>query len=286
MSPLHTGRPPAPHDLWSAWTVDLWTAASFATVCVLYAVGRHRRRVRRQSSRSDVLFVAGLGAAGLALLSPLDTVAAALASAHMVQHLLLVLVAAPLLAASRPAATLLAGTPTRVRRGIGRWRHRLRLRRPVTARARHPLPAFLVYVGTLWFWHASVPYQRALDHGYVHVLMHATFLGAGLLLWAALLDAAATPDAAAGGVLLAFAVSFQGAFLGALLTFADTAWYPGYAESTDRWGLTPVADQQLAGALMWVPGGLVHILAALALLVRWVTESDSEERFRPARTGP
>lgn len=273
--PLHPGRPPAPHDLWAAWSPDPWTTASLALACALYAVGVLRRRVQPPSARPDVLFVAGIGALALALLSPLDTASAALASAHMVQHLVVVLVAAPLLAASEPGATLLRGAPWRLRRAVGRIRHRLRLGRSLTARIRHPVAAFLAYTGVLWFWHAAVPYQAALDQRFVHGLEHAGFLLAGLLLWTVLLASARAPlTAPPAGILLSFGVAMQGALLSALLVFATTPWYPGYAESTEAWGLTALADQQLAGALMWVPGGLVHVAVALVLLVRWVSASD------------
>jgi len=278
MIPIHAGLPPAPHDLWSAWAPDPLAAMALATMTLVYAAGVGRRRVRLPARR-DVLFGAGLLAVGLALLSPLDTASAALASAHMTQHLLLTLVAAPLLTLARPGATLMQGLPRPLRRGVGRARVRLGLTRQRTDLVRRPVPALVFLTATLWTWHGSVAYQASLQHAAWHWLEHAMFLAAGILFWAVVVDAARGADAApAQGVLLLFGAAMQGVFLSALLTFADTPFYPGYLDSTAAWGLTPIDDQRLAGALLWIVGGVVHLPAALTLWVRWIAGSDEPRR--------
>jgi putative membrane protein len=271
----HPGQPPQPHDLWSDWSLDPLVVMGITLVGTAYHIGRQRGRRRPRDAWRDRCFAAGLVAVAVALLSPLDQMSNTLASAHMVQHLLLVLVAAPLLAASTPSTALVRGTPAVVRRTIGRWRVRTGLTRRNTGLFRHPGAVWLLHVGSLWFWHASVPYDVALEHDLVHALEHATFLLTAVLFWG-LVVYASRPGGLSPGfvVVLLFATAMQSVFLSALLTFAGTPWYSGYADTTHAWGLTPLADQQLAGVIMWIPGGVVYVVTALALIVAWIKQSE------------
>lgn len=274
---LHPGAPPQPHDVWGAWSLEPLAVLGILVVSSLYVAGRISGR-HRVSSRRDACFAAGVLVVAAAVLTPLDAMSSALASAHMVQHLLLVLVAAPLLALSAPGTTLMRGAPRGVRRSVGRARVRLRLTRRTTQLLRNPVLAWLLHLAALWFWHASVPYQAALDNEVVHDLEHATFLLTALLLWAVVVEAGRTGYTSPGlAVLLVFGTAMHNVFLSALLTFARTPWYPGYADSTEPWGLTQLADQQLAGAIMWVPGGLVYFGTAMTLLVLWLRSSEGGE---------
>jgi putative membrane protein len=268
----HPGRPPVPHDLWSAWNADPLVVVGLVVAAWVFWSGRRRARTTRGTPRA-VYFSLALLVLAVALLSPLDALSRALASAHMAQHLLFTLVAAPLLALSAPASTLVRGAPAVVRRTAGRWRHRLHLTPRKTALLRHPAVAWLLYVGTLWFWHGAVPYDAALASEPLHVLSHATYLASGVLFWRVIVDSARSRGISPGlGVLLAFGAAMQSVFLSALLTFAATAWYSGYTHTTAPWGLEPLADQQLAGAVMWIPGGLIYLGTALALLAAWLRE--------------
>jgi putative membrane protein len=281
----HSERPPMPHDLWETWNTDPLLLAGLFLAASLFWSGRRRARTTHGSPRSAFFALAVITLA-VALLSPLDALSEALASAHMVQHLLITLVAAPLLALSAPGSTLLRGTPTPVRRAAGRWRGRLRLTPRNTAWLRHPVLAWLLYVGTFWFWHAALPYDAALASESVHIVSHATYLITGVLFWRVLIDSARGRAISPGlGVLLAFAAAMQGVFLSALLTFASTPWYAGYAETTAPWGLEQLADQQLAGAIMWLPGGVVYLGTALTLLVTWIRQSGPGDLLPLERDG-
>jgi putative membrane protein len=221
----------------------------------------------------------------VALLSPLDALSSALASTHMVQHMLLVLVAAPLLALSAPSSTILRGSPLAVRRANGRWRRRLRLTHGNLRPLRHPVAAWLLHVGVLWFWHAAVPYDAALDSAPLHILEHASFLATAVLFWHAVIGPRSPERVSKGlGVLLVFAMAMQSVVLSLLLTFARTPWYSGYAQTTAPWGLEPLADQQLAGVIMWIPAGAVYLLTALALLVAWVRATEPHDQDAVAST--
>ncbi len=263
----HAGRPLAPHDLWGAWNTDVVLLGGLALTAWAYARGRRGPRRPSDAWRARCFAVA-LGAVAVALVSPLDALSGVLASAHMVQHVLLLLVAAPLLALSSPGATLLRGAPRSLRRATGRWRRRLR---PLG----NPAAAWALHVATIWFWHAAVPYDAALHNHALHVAEHVTFVLTGLAFWRAVVGARGRVSNGLG-ILLVFTMAMQSVFLSALLTFASSPWYSGYASTTAAWHLDPLQDQQLAGVIMWIPAGLVYLGVALALLVRWIHATEGE----------
>jgi cytochrome c oxidase assembly factor CtaG len=185
-----------------------------------------------------------------ALISPLCRLAASLASAHMIQHVLIVAAVPPLL--------LLGAAPVTLR---------------PAGRAGHPALAAGLYAAAIWLSHLPAIYQAALLEPAIHLLLLACQLAAGLLFWQVLLRPAAAPgtqrNARLGGALLmAFATFMHTSLLGALLTFASAPWYPLYELRPQAWGLTPLADQQLAGVIRWVPMSALYLAAGLTLLAR------------------
>ncbi|HEX5723095.1 MAG TPA: cytochrome c oxidase assembly protein [Acidimicrobiia bacterium] len=193
-------------------------------------------------SRRSLLIA--LAVMAMALLSPLEEMAHALASAHMVQHLLLILVAAPLLSKA-------------IRFTLPKW-------------VSPPL-AWLLHTATIWFWHAAGPYNAAVVNPLLHGLEHLSFLGTAVVFWR-VVGIGRQPEGI--GVLLVFAMALQSVFLALLLTFADTPWYWVYSATTRAYGLDPLADQQLAGVIMWVPAGLVYTGIGLKLLLTWIRQHD------------
>lgn len=266
----HAGQAPAPHDIWGNWNLDPILLLGLAV-----ALWIHRRG--RPDPRRATLFTGAVATVAVAVISPLDAMSRALASAHMVQHLLLVLVAAPLLALSAPSGPLLRGSPRLARHAAVRWRRRLKLDRARLRFLRTPVTVSLLHAAALWFWHAAVPYDAALRSHPLHVLEHASFLVTGVLFWGVVLGSRAAGRVSNGyAVLLVFAMAMQSVILSLLLTFAPTAWYSSYATTTRAWGLEPLADQQLAGAIMWVPAGLVYLGVALALFAAWLNRSEAD----------
>jgi putative membrane protein len=274
----HPGQPPAPHDLWGAWNLHPVLLGGFLLAAWAYWRGQTSGPRRPVDSWRARCFTVALVALGLALLSPLDALSNALASAHMVQHLLLLLVAAPLLALSAPSSAILRGSPLAVRRASGRWRRRLGLTHGNFAVLRHPAAVWLLQVGVLWFWHAATPYDAALDNQFLHLLEHASFLVTAVLFWHVVVGVRGAARVSGGlGVLLVFAMAMQSVFLSVLLTFARTPWYSGYATTTASWGLDPLTDQQVAGVIMWIPAGGIYLTAALVLLVTWIRATERED---------
>lgn len=278
----HAGRPPAPHDVWTSWNLDPLLLVGGAIVAILYARGHAGRRSTRPRGRM-VAFVGALVALGVALLSPLEAMASALASAHMVQHVLLVLVAAPLLALAAPSTPVLRGLPPAVVRfgarcvrslGGGPWLGRL---------LRQPALVWVLHVAILWVWHAAGLYDAALGNEAVHVLEHGSFLVTGVLLWRLVIGPRRNPGQQGAGILVVFGLAVQSVLLSALLTFANEPWYQGYASTTSAWGLTPLDDQHLAGVIMWIPAGVIHAGTALALLVTWIRSTDTDHPTARAR---
>ena len=274
----HPGQPPAPHDLWSAWNLHPVLLGGLVLTGWAYWRGQTSGPRRPVDSWRARCFTGALVAVGLALLSPLDALSGALASAHMVQHLLLLLVAAPLLALSAPSSAILRGSPLALRRASGRWRRRLGLTHGNLGVLRHPAAVWLLSVGVIWFWHAAAPYDATLDNQLLHVLEHASFLVTAVLFWQVVVGVRGAARVSGGlGVLLVFAMAMQSVFLAVLLTFARTPWYSGYAATTAPWGLDPLTDQRLAGVIMWIPAGGIYLVVALALLVAWIRATERED---------
>jgi putative membrane protein len=227
-------------------------------------------------------FLAGTVVLAVALLSPLDSVSAELFSVHMVQHIVLILVAAPLLVAGAPLAPLLWAFP-------GDWRARLgRLWQRPSFRAAgslvtHPLIVGLLGTSVLWLWHTPSLYQAALRTEALHAAEHGSFLAAALLFWWVVLSPGRRHGRPGAAFLLVFVAMLQSGALGALITFARAPWYAIHADSVTSWGLTPLEDQQLAGVIMWVPMGTVYLVAALWLVATWLR---SLERSSPANECP
>ncbi len=221
-------------------------------------------------------FVAGLVTIILALVSPLDTVNETLFAAHMSQHLLLMLVAAPLLVLGVPSVPFLWALPLTSRRALGHWWKGATGARAVWHALTHPLVVWSLNVAALWVWHLPVCYQMALESAPVHAAEHACFLGTSLLFWWAVFHPSGRRRLGGGmSVLYVFAMGMQMSILGALLTFSTALWYPAQEASSAAWGLTPLEDQQLAGVIMWIPSGVLYLIAAAALFLIWMRDAEA-----------
>jgi cytochrome c oxidase assembly factor CtaG len=228
----------------------------------------------------------GLVAVAAALVSPLDAAADHLLSAHMAQHLLLVVVAAPLLIVGSPVLAMSRLLPKGWRRATRPWGRSGPIR--VACRTlTNPVASLFLVTAVLWAWHVPLLYEAAVENPILHVVEHASFLGTALLFWWVALQPSGPRRLSRGAdVLYVFAGALQSGALGALLTFASSPIYSLYAHRTAAWGASPVSDQQLAGLLMWVPSFVVHLLAAGALFVAWLRASEREAWRADGRAQP
>ncbi|MDB4883119.1 MAG: hypothetical protein JWL95_1885 [Gemmatimonadetes bacterium] len=269
----HSGRVPEPHDLWRAWTFAPVVVALLVLSAWLYARGlralwRQAGIARGIARWRAACFAAGTFVAALALLSPIDAVGAALFSVHMTQHMLLVVVAAPLLMLGDPLTPAIWSLRIGARRRIGLAWRRARATQSIWRQLRRPLVAWALHVGALWLWHLPRLYDVALRDERVHVLEHATFFLTALLFWAPLADRRRVLRLGVGaGTLYLFAAALQCTLLGALMTFARRPWYVAHYGTTAAWGLTPLEDQQIAGLIMWIPAGLAYLVALLPFVL-------------------
>jgi cytochrome c oxidase assembly factor CtaG len=268
----HPGAALEPHDLWRAWTAAPGVVGGCLLGAVLYVRGV--RAVRRRAGTRLVppwrtrSFALAIVALLVALVSPLDALAGSLFSAHMVQHLLLVMVAAPLLVVGDPMTAMLWALTPRARRGVGLWWRRRRALRAAWRTVASPGGAWVLHVIALWIWHVPSLYDGAVADGAVHVLEHLTFLLTALLFWWVPFKAHGRRIGAGTALIYLFGAVLQGTILGALLALARHPLYTVHFGTTRAWGLTPLEDQQLAGLLMWVPAGLVYVAALVPLALR------------------
>jgi putative membrane protein len=217
------------------------------------ALAERERHHTRTAPWRRACFYTGWVVGAAALISPLCALSVSLFSARLGQHMILEMIAAPLIALGLPAR-FFSGTP--------RFR--------ISAGGPHrELIAASVFAMTLWFWHAPGPYAATFHSAVIYWLMHVTAFGAALWLWRAVLEA---PGERIGGFLAALsATTLQMGFLGALLTFSVRPFYANHAVSSWAWGLSPVDDQQLGGIIMWIPTGVIFVTAivvAVALALR------------------
>lgn len=284
----HTGRAPAPHDLWRSWGIEPTVVIPLFLTAWLYSRGvenvwRRAGRGRGVRTAQAAAFAGGIATLFVALVSPLDRVAEALFAAHMTQHLLLIAVAPPLLVLGAPQAGLAWGVPGRFRRPFARWWHRRTVVRAGLRAVEAPLPAVALHAVALLAWHVPAAYDAAVANPWVHALEHASFLGTALVFWWAVLHRRGSLRRVPGVAMLAlFAITVESGVLGALLTFSPTPWFAAHLATTAAWGLTPLEDQQIAGLVMWVPGSLAYLAAVAWLFVRWMNASDARPAAAPA----
>jgi cytochrome c oxidase assembly factor CtaG len=271
-----------PPGLWRAWSFGPMAVVTLAGAAVVYARGwaviRRRRASPVVSGRQAAAYFIGLGLLAAAAVSPLDAAATTLLSAHMGQHLIFLLVAPPFIVYGRPGLVLALGLPGPVRRRLSAFAGR---NRGVLRSVRNPILVFAVSVGVLWGWHLPAVYQAAVRNPTLHAAEHLTFVITGLAFWSLVIDHGARRRLGyAGGMVLVFTAMLASAALGALITFSPVVLYPLYQAGAGLWGTSALADQQLAGAVMWVPPGLLYLVVIAVLAQRWF--EDVERRMRRA----
>ncbi|HEY7663068.1 MAG TPA: cytochrome c oxidase assembly protein [Xanthobacteraceae bacterium] len=253
----YCGAPPVPAGLWGSWNLDPVLISALLGIGIAYAASQHW--ARRNSDRvrgpwEETFFYAGWIIGSLAVISPLCPLSVALFAARVGQHMILTLIAAPLIILGRPSVmfeALAAAIPqSKVFGCFGR---------PARVLASAPA-ATILFAAFLWLWHAPGPYDATFESDLTYWTMHVTLFGSALLLWSALLDTGFSGRLKAIGC--GFATSIHMGILGFLITFASRALYAAHFGTTWPWGLSELQDQQLGGLIMWIPGCGVFLIAA------------------------
>jgi len=243
-------------------------ALLFISIAYVTGVVRFRRHARG-TRQPAVMHTLAIGAAllliELALASPLDELADQLLSAHMVQHLLLMLAAAPLLVWARALPYVVWSLPMPVRKGISYVWNRAGISR-LDRLLKTPAVSWLAFCGTVLLWHVPAIYRWAVGEELRHSLMHLSFLGSAFLFWSVVLD----PDHKRrlnhfARALFVLSAALVTGLPGALICFARQPLYILTANGSRHDGLTVLADQQLAGLIMWIPMDIFLFGVAMAL---------------------
>jgi len=265
--------PPTVVRLLTAWSAEPALLPLAAAGAAYVAAARRASRPGRPwPTRRTLAFLAGLAALAAALASGLHAYSGGALYAHMLQHLLLTLGAAPLLAHGAPATLALRAVRGAARRRAAAVLARSRLTRPGVAA--------VLLVGVLAGWHVPALYDAALTVAWVHALEHATLVAAGFLFWTAVLGAAPGRPAGAAARLAALAAVMPPmALLGAVLMTSERVVYAPYALAAERWGTSALADQQAGAGVMWV-GGALTMTAALVLVVWRALVAEHERQLR------
>ncbi len=259
----------------SYWTYDPWVVAPLYACGAGYLVGTQRLWTRAGpfhgiSGRQVACFWAGWSALALALISPLHWWGERLFVAHMVEHCILIAVAAPLIVAARPTAAFLWSVPRKLALAFAacmHWRPAASVWRALI----NPWNAAVLHGAVLWAWHMPLLYRLTLADIAWHRLEHLSFLLTAMLFWWSLWRGG--HHAAKLGAL--FLTTLHSGLLGLLLTLSPRLWYPAQSILADEWGLTALQDQQLAGLVMWVPMSCVYTAAALVVASVWISRSST-----------
>jgi putative membrane protein len=272
--PLSESEPPA---FLPSLSFEPWVVTCLLASAAFYGVGLARlwRRAgpgRGVHRRRALAFAGGWLATVVALISPLDALGNRLFSAHMVQHEVLMIIAAPLFVLGRPLGVWAWSLPFAWRRAVGRFFHRPGWRTPWLALT-GPLAAWLVHALALWLWHLPALFEAALASPAVHTLQHTSFLLAALLYWWSVAGRGADGPHRGAAMLSLFTTMVHTGALGALLALSPMPWYPAYAGRTLAFGIDPLEDQQLGGLVMWIPAGFAYVVCGLATAAYWLGRS-------------
>ena len=299
-----------------SWDLRLDVIVIPLVLGMLYTVGWWRLRKRTQRSRHLrrksggnelaarwrlVSYLGGLVIVAVALMSPIDVLGGQLFFMHMIQHLLLIMIAPPLLLIANPMPFILWGLPSNWRRKTGQWIATLL---HGESSFRHGLKA-ITGAGVIWLlwtisvigWHDPNMYNAALRSEFVHDLEHLTFFVASMLFWWHITGAGPRIHkqfGLIGRTALVLAAIPPNMALGVVLAFSGGVIYSYYEAVPRLWGLDPVTDQQIGGVIMWIPGSMMYIIAALVLIAKLLKEEADKPiltqsvgaGFKPAPTLP
>jgi cytochrome c oxidase assembly factor CtaG len=273
-----------------AWHFEPLVVAPLVVTAALYVLGwrtASRRMPDRFDARHLVATMGGLLTIVVALVSPLEAVSARLLSAHMTQHLLLMMVAPPLLWMGKPVAPVLLGLPTPVRRTVVRAARAVPGARLLRHLLANPAVTWVAFVAAFWAWHVPALYELALRSDAWHHVEHACFFVTAGLFWRPVIRPGPGRSSWPRWAMIPYLVlaDVQNGALAAILTFADHVLYPTYQTVPRLWGLSALEDQAIAGVIMWVPGSLPFLLSVLWLVAMTLTAPQPGLRRPAPRAG-
>ena len=277
-----------------SWPIEPWVLLGVELTAILYLWGAPRRHPNlppplwgrvgvggwSAARCRAIAFWSGLGVIVFALDTPLESLARQLFWAHMTQHLLLIVVAAPLLVIGSPWLQIWRGLPLSIRRPVAKTvvKHpAFAVVRSAVATITAPVAAWVLSSANLWFWHWPAAYDLTLRNHLVHHLEHGLFLGLGILFWAQVIDA--HPFHARLSqfrrVVFVFTAMIQSWALAAVLAFATGPFYVYALLPRRPGGISALTDQQFGAGIMWVPGSITYSIVFIACFYLWFGEEDA-----------
>ncbi len=218
-------------------------------------------------------YIAGLLVVALALVSPFDVLVQQLFFMHMIQHLLLIMIAPPLLLLPNPLPFLLWGLPARLRLAVGGMLNSVIHKQSAVGRALRllttPVAVWFIFVATIIGWHDPSFYNAALRSDWVHDLEHVTMFAAGMLYWWLVTGAGPRLHknlSRVAKIAFILAVIPPNMALGIVLAFSQQPIYGFYNDMPRLWGISALDDQRISGVIMWIPGNMMHFMTALAII--------------------
>lgn len=272
----------------SNWPLE-WPLAAIVAAAVLYYLGGRASVTAPDAAKRGrgACFYLGLVALALAIDSPVDAYASSLFWVHMVQHVLLMMVAPPLLLLGKPWPRIVRPFPVSVRRPVAREALVGDALSPIREAVRwvaSPWPSFVLFNGMLLLWHLPALYDLTLRDGAVHDFEHALFFTTGLLFWRHLLPSPRPQLSDVARVAYGAGTVLVGWSLAVVLGLSSHAVYSGYADLASRpGGLSALADQHIAAGVMWVPGSIPLTIALLYAVARWLEPAESSPTVRRVR---
>lgn len=269
------------------WRPDIILVLVLAGVIYVRGWWHLRNRPARRSHRRAQLaagwrlgaHLSGLAVLVLALVSPIDFLGGQLFSMHMVQHLLLMMLAPPLLLIANPLPFALWGMPAGARREMGRLLKPMSASRHLLRTLTRPGVVWMVFIAVFLGWHDPHAYDAALRIDWVHDLEHITFFGASMLFWWHVTRAGPhihgefSPGLRVAYLLATVPINM---LTGVAIAFAGKPIYSYYTAVPRVWGMTVMQDQMLGGVIMWIPGSMMFILAALILIAHQVQDEENK----------
>lgn len=273
---------PTPGRLLLSWSFNPLVTVGLLALAIAYLQARRRLVASgvEWPARRTAYFLSGVGAIAIALLSPIEAYDTVLFSVHVTQHMLLTMVAAPLLALGAPITLALRVAKGRTRRRMTRVLHS-----PPLRVVGHPLVAWVLFTLSLYALYFSPLFDLTLRNPFVHDLVHLHFLAAGLLFWWPVvgLDPSRWRLPHIARLLFVFLMVPFHAFLGVAIMNSGRVLAPALESFQRSWGPTPLADQQTGGAILWGAGDLIAILAVLGILISWASYEEKVVAVREDR---
>jgi putative membrane protein len=280
------------HPWYLRWSFNPLVLASLTLLTAAYFIGL--ARLWRQTHPGHAVsipqaaaFALGILFLILALVSPIDPIAEELGYVHMIQHMILMMIAAPLLVLGGAGIVFLWAMPRPWRQSLAHLQNRIQLWRPARYLLWQPLVLWTIFAITLWVWHLPALYEAALRSRPIHDLQHLAFVITACLFWRVLFDPVSRLRLSLGtGVLYLFTTSLHATALGVFMALSPVVWYAEYEKTTPMYNLTPLEDQQLAGLIMWMPACTLYALIAAIIFGLWLHRREiqnNHEDTKPQR---